>query len=563
MTAKINQRNSLDIASTTNPPLSIFIRLVITGIFLLCTYRLLTTICAPWYQIDLTLECDQEQIFKVYFGAENIKPVFTEKKSTKPKQVPAHARQKVTFKNQPSTDRMIRIDLGELPGTIHIYKIVVHSCLSGKLIYNPADIYNNFKINDQISQYELKNNSVLLVTNGNDPFLTVLLEFPQTYHKYMAGLSFLFSCLLYLYLSSFTVHPNHPLRLQIAIFTDIDDKGPAEGQNFLALDGLRGLGAIYVLAEHSTVCFDGLGGLGVSLFFSLSGFLLIQPFLQDSSRVLNMPYMSNFFLRRVKRIIPVYSFYLFLIYFSTSHYDVFFRHLFFLQGDKQLWTMPQEMFFYLLLPLVLLVFHGMATINKWAGLALFPPLIYLAHSNTFEVHIIHSEFFQLDMVRNISIFLCGMMGALLFKEFGPRFTQHKKTASFSGVFGIIILISFSLLSTGLFKFRAYAHVYPFYYDILAIALILCALLSNGTIFNAFLSSRLLRIVGLVSFSFYIFHYVTIKLVRSIIDYYYGITLNQISLMILAGIASFLIAALSYSFIERPFIRHRNLRGTCQ
>ena len=313
-----------------------------------------------------------------------------------------------------------------------------------------------------------------------------------------------------------------------------------------------------MLAEHTTKCFKGLGGLGVCLFFSLSGFFLIKPFIKDSNRILSSDYMAGFIVRRIMRILPMYGIYLFVVYFLAFRFDTFFRHLFFLQGDKHLWTMPQEMFFYLLIPLILLVFHLLRKINIWFAIVFFPILMGLAHSQIIQVNIIHNATLAMDISANIGIFLGGMLAALLFSElYNERNKQLlQRSSSFFGICGIFLLLGFSLLSTGVFGTKVYALSYPFYYDFLALGLILCVVLSEGTLFNRFLASTFLRAVGLVSFSFYLVHFLIMKLVRSFAMSYFGVTLNEIVLMIIVGIVSYFISVFTYSYIERPCIYSR-------
>src|SRR5512147_3232958 len=75
-----------------------------------------------------------------------------------------------------------------------------------------------------------------------------------------------------------------------------------------ALDGLRGLAILLVLAfhtnrPHSTEVLFRYGWLGVDLFFVLSGFLITRILI--SSRE-SPNYFSSFYVRRILRIWPVY-----------------------------------------------------------------------------------------------------------------------------------------------------------------------------------------------------------------------------------------------------------------
>lgn len=95
------------------------------------------------------------------------------------------------------------------------------------------------------------------------------------------------------------------------------------GGHIPALDGVRGLAILFVIAFHARVVFNstaeipylgfrvlGLGWSGVDLFFVLSGFL-ITGILLDSRQ--SPSYFRTFYLRRILRIFPLYFAYLFLI----------------------------------------------------------------------------------------------------------------------------------------------------------------------------------------------------------------------------------------------------------
>src|SRR5580693_4277174 len=70
-----------------------------------------------------------------------------------------------------------------------------------------------------------------------------------------------------------------------------------------ALDGLRGIAVLSVVAFHLGVPLFSLGWTGVTLFFALSGFL-ISGILMDSRTSQN--YFTTFYARRALRILPLY-----------------------------------------------------------------------------------------------------------------------------------------------------------------------------------------------------------------------------------------------------------------
>ncbi len=530
-------------------------RLLLSIVFFVFSSHLLSALFLPWNRVDITLESEHEQIIRVYHDNGIGKEPFNERFSYRSRIVLPEGKQTVSIGHPPRTLAAIRIDPGNSAGITKIYKITYHNVIAGRKTFKPEQIHDNFVPNSHIATYTLEPDHVRIVSTGDDPSLTGALITPPIYTFYRYLLTALFTLIFFL-LSSDISSAFMTRWRRLPAYTDIDSKGPAEGQNYQPLDGLRGIGAIYVLAEHATVRFDGLGGLGVCIFFTLSGFLLMQPFLKNSSRILNGPYMADFYRRRIKRILPMYSFYLFIVYFISARFDTFFRHLFFLQGDKHLWTMPQEMFFYMLIPIILITFHLLKKIHIYAAAASFIPLIWFVNMGIFEVNIIHNDIYPMDIARNISIFLCGMAIAIVVKGVMKNIHFTSTLRKTFGIAGIIIFCFFTLLSMGLFNTKIYALSYPFSFNLLASGLIICAMLGQGTLFTKILSSRILRGIGLVSFSFYIVHYIIIQLIKKSSLLYMGTVPNEYIVMILAGVISYCVSVLSYSYIEKPFLTHK-------
>lgn len=108
-----------------------------------------------------------------------------------------------------------------------------------------------------------------------------------------------------------------------------DAGGRAEPARVAALDGVRGIAILLVLAFHLTVYsvagvetsvldefvlkVTSAGWIGVDLFFVLSGYLITSILLNASAAGLR-PYFGNFYARRALRIWPVYiAFLVFLL----------------------------------------------------------------------------------------------------------------------------------------------------------------------------------------------------------------------------------------------------------
>jgi peptidoglycan/LPS O-acetylase OafA/YrhL len=116
-------------------------------------------------------------------------------------------------------------------------------------------------------------------------------------------------------------------------------------------------------------------GLEVSLgpFFILSGMLLYRPFARRTILGKQVPPLRHFFLRRLLRLVPAYwvlaAFCLLLLNFSSIHSAWYvLRPLLFMQdydyvwyaGMDPTWTVPTELQFYIVLPLLAVLMHRLA-----------------------------------------------------------------------------------------------------------------------------------------------------------------------------------------------------------
>lgn len=171
-----------------------------------------------------------------------------------------------------------------------------------------------------------------------------------------------------------------------------------------SLDGLRGLAAYTVLMTHFsnfTNIWDGLlgygaGQLGVMLFFCLSGFLMARLYMD---RPFTTAAVFDFFRRRLARVVPLY-YALVLASYMLQEYrgtpwplyklsDVtntnVWSHLLFVKGTSVFWTIPVEVQFYAIFPLIWLLYRRQGwTTALWLLLAIvllaasgFPRLVEL------------------------------------------------------------------------------------------------------------------------------------------------------------------------------------------
>jgi len=141
------------------------------------------------------------------------------------------------------------------------------------------------------------------------------------------------------------------------------------------LDGLRAVAALMVLGTHvafetGTVTHGAWGSLlarldfGVALFFVLSGFLLVRPWLRaGSDRSRPQPSTRTYLLRRAARILPAYWLVVLVALATTARGTAPVRALSnmallqiypgdLLSGLTQTWSLCTEVAFYLVLPVI-------------------------------------------------------------------------------------------------------------------------------------------------------------------------------------------------------------------
>ncbi|TAK39179.1 MAG: acyltransferase [Lysobacteraceae bacterium] len=155
-------------------------------------------------------------------------------------------------------------------------------------------------------------------------------------------------------------------------------------QHYDALDGLRGLAVLIVIASHLSLLgfglvpglpVGGIGKSGVYLFFVLSAFLLTRLLLERTpARFADGRLWVGYAMRRVLRIWPLYLVVLALAWAITRagapwwHYQLdgaaVLRHLALREGYSVLWSIPVEFKFYLWLPLMALALAWMAA-RRW------------------------------------------------------------------------------------------------------------------------------------------------------------------------------------------------------
>ena len=342
------------------------------------------------------------------------------------------------------------------------------------------------------------------------------------------------------------------------------------------LDGIRAVAILMVIVFHICQRYGltnphtktgvglyfllGLGGDGVSIFFVLSGFLITALLCQeyeDNGRIS----FSGFYLRRTFRILPpLYCYLLFLVLFCAAvHYPLrletiagsalFYRNYFLQSGQwltEHTWSLCVEEQFYLLWPVALrwaLHRGGKAFAAKLAAtLIVVAPLLRIA----IKLHHPH------DLTYPIATMLPTRMDSLMSGGLTALVLGSRKfEAVYRSVARVwwLLPVEFMLLP-GVARFTVgniYRDSIGYTVDSIFIALFLVWVARNeGNWVGAILNSRLMVALGVMSYSAYIWQTFFIHPANPT-------WANRLPWS-LASI--WLVAALSYYFIEQPSLRLR-------
>lgn len=332
------------------------------------------------------------------------------------------------------------------------------------------------------------------------------------------------------------------------------------------IDGLRAIAILLVIIFHAGFSLFPGGFIGVDVFFVISGFLITSIIEKEIQK--NTFSFKNFYLRRIRRIIPVLVFIMLIItipaYFIlfSNNLEAYSRtllytflcsnnfHLYFNSGDYfaessdlipflHTWSLSVEEQFYFLLPPLLLFFHKRINAQKRFFIIFILCIvglifsIYQSYSNPRMAYfLLPARLFEL---------LIGSCLALYWEKL-PNLSQLKN--NILSVIGLLLILIPAFVLTNSSLFPGLNAFWP----CLGTALLLFTgkTNSNKGIVNKLIENKIMIGIGLISYSLYLWHWPIFVLIK-----YSGIQL-QGTIRITALIVTFLLSYLTWKFIEQPF-----------
>ncbi|UVK40148.1 acyltransferase [Mesorhizobium sp. AR10] len=328
------------------------------------------------------------------------------------------------------------------------------------------------------------------------------------------------------------------------------------------IDGLRAVAVLPVVLFHAGFPLFGGGYVGVDVFFVISGYLITKIIVDDIEQ--HKYSVASFYERRIRRIIPAYlatvvvTMVVALVFMLPEDLEDFggsalwsalmSSNVFFwiesndyFNGAAELkpllhtWSLSVEEQFYVLFPIGLLVVYRLGLWRYAAALCLLAAVASLGLA-AYGVRQTPMAAFYLLPTRAWEL----LVGSLLAFELVPA--PRRRVAGWESFAGLGLILAPVISYTAETPFPGIMALPP----VLGAALIIHSGLGQSTApFTELLSNPLLRFVGLISYSLYLWHWPIVVFMRY---YYIELSFYQRIFIVAFSIA---IAFLSWRFIERP------------
>ena len=335
-----------------------------------------------------------------------------------------------------------------------------------------------------------------------------------------------------------------------------------------ALDGLRGAAILMVIAVHTQPVILTGGQDGVQLFFVLSGFLITR-ILYNEWNINNRVSISHFYIRRLLRLAPAMLLTLFFVliyvyYFETAaqftitYYDelsalfyVWNWRMLYLWSDItnhqwlifHLWSLSVEEQYYLIWPVILLIalHSGRGPRLIIATLTLVILAVFVDRSLLYYYDHDYPVYFRTDA--RVDALSAGSITAFASVFYSGKMIYKQVLRSL-----IVPSIIYAMWDATQVVTNFHQVAYQFLTLSLCYSLIIGFIMEyQSNPISLLFSLKPIRWVGKISYGLYLYHWPILYLARNI-------KLNPVMVTLGAVLASILIAAGSFYFIEQPFLR---------
>ncbi len=329
------------------------------------------------------------------------------------------------------------------------------------------------------------------------------------------------------------------------------------------IDGLRAIAVIPVVFYHAEFFLFKGGFVGVDVFFVISGYLITSLILKE---IQNKSFsLSNFYIRRIRRILPALFFvvittsilsFIFLTRTELGNYfrsviatNFFYSNFFFwktvpyFEAEAKLepllhtWSLSIEEQFYILFPIFLIFVYKFFRDKIYISfLIIFFSSLAFCHWAAINTSGVLNFYFSPSRAWELCL---GCIAAYIYLKKNKKYVNFKynNLLSFFGIF--LILFSIFFFNDEI--------LYPSLYTLIpTLGTFLIILYSEKSFLKIILSNRIVVFVGLISFSFYLWHQPLLVFGKI----YFENFNTQIKFILIC--ISLLLSYLTWQFVEKKF-----------
>lgn len=340
------------------------------------------------------------------------------------------------------------------------------------------------------------------------------------------------------------------------------------------LNGIRCIAALLVIVSHTFLNCEYYGlpkmaglqiaGYGVTMFFTLSGFLITYLLLKEKRQFKDVS-IKGFYIRRVLRIWPLYYFHLLLaiivmlVAFPEFLPGLIYYYIFMganipfamAAGGPVLipiighyWSLGVEEQFYLFWPWLVKLFSPLRSVAVFLTSFLLIKLF-------FRIYAPDSLAYQFIYITKFDCMAIGALTAIIFDKNLHWFSK----IAFHPVTQIISWLLYILIATEILSITDFVN-----HNVFSVA---CAFIILNVAFNIKpiigLENRLFDFLGRISYGLYVYHSIVLYLLALLLRDKLSYLPNSLAVIILILVVILITVAiswLSYEYFEKGFLKYK-------
>lgn len=302
------------------------------------------------------------------------------------------------------------------------------------------------------------------------------------------------------------------------------------------------------------------GGLGVDVFFAISGFILAIPFAYHYLQGAKEVELKSYFVRRLTRLEPPYILVLIIFYIlhiildNQSPIQIFpnlvasFFYVHSIVYDKWsvinpvTWSLEVEIQFYILAPLLALLYKIKSSIKRRTTIIAL--IISVSFLSIFFKSYIVDWHLRKSILIYLHIFLAGFLFADLFISYRQYISEQKaRWADIVGIVGIWLI----------YNTRNFGDTFLKICFVFGICCLFFAAF-KGKLFNTFFANRWVAVIGGMCYTLYLLHYpIIIYMMKATRHFNIGnnLGINIILQALLIIPVVLIVSAFYFVLIEKP------------